>query len=396
MSSQATTAAGGKSRATVMTVFGTRPEAIKMAPVIKALAARPERFRVVVAVTAQHREMLDQTLRHFGIKPDFDLNIMKPRQTLAQIATRALAGLDEIMGDVTPDLVLVHGDTATTFIGSLAAFYRHIPVGHVEAGRRTGDKYDPFPEEMNRRLTGVVADLHFAPTPWAEQNLLREHVDPAHIYVTGNTAVDALFLTRQDSYTFADKRLQRLDFAARRVVVVDTLHRRENFGERMVGIYRAVRRIAEESPEAQLVVLLHKNPEARDVALRELESLKGIILMEPLDYPDFINLIARAHLVISDSGGVQEEAPSLGAPVLLLREKTERPEALEAGTVRMVGTDPQTIYATTCRLLTDEAAYRAMREARNPYGDGKAAERIADALEARFGWRETGPDRFQP
>lgn len=367
-----------------------------MAPVIKALAARSDRFRPVVAVTAQHRELLDQTLRHFHIKPDFDLNIMKPRQTLAEIATRALSGLDGVLADVQPDLVLVHGDTATTFVGSLAAFYRQIPVGHVEAGLRTGDKFSPFPEEMNRRLTGVLADLHFAPTPLAEANLLREHVDPARIFVTGNTAIDALFLTRQEDYAFQDERLRRLDFSGKRVVVVDTLHRRENFGDTMVGIYRAVRRIAEESPEAQLVVSLHKNPEARDVALRELEGLRGINLGEAPDYPDFINLIARAHLVISDSGGVQEEAPSLGAPVLLLRDTTERPEALEAGTVKMVGTDPQTIYATTRKLLTDGAAYRAMREARNPYGDGKAAERIATALERYFGWQNSGPDRFQP
>lgn len=377
-----------------MTVFGTRPEAIKMAPVIKALEARQPRFRVQVAVTAQHREMLDQTLRHFSIAPEYDLNIMRPRQTLAQIATRALQGLDEVMAEAAPDLVLVHGDTATTFIGSLAAFYRRIPVGHVEAGLRTEDKYDPFPEEMNRRLTGVVADLHFAPTPWAEQNLLRERVKPETVFVTGNTAIDALFLTRREDYRFSDPRLQELDFAGKRVVVVDTLHRRENFGEKMVGIYRAVRRIAEESPEAHLVVLLHKNPEARDVALEVLEGLRGITLMEPLDYPDFINLIARAHMVISDSGGVQEEAPSLGAPVLLLRETTERPEALEAGTVRMVGTDPREIYSSARRLLADEAAYRMMREARNPYGDGRAAERIADALEHYFGWRSQPPEAF--
>ena len=383
-----------------MTVFGTRPEAIKMAPVIKTLQTRPERFQVKVAVTAQHREMLDQTLRHFAITPDFDLNIMKPRQTLAEIAQRALAGLDQILAEVKPDLVLVHGDTATTFVGSLAAFYRRIPVGHVEAGLRTSDKYDPFPEEMNRRLTGVLADLHFAPTPWAEQNLLAERVSPDKLFVTGNTAIDALFLTRKGDYQFTDDRLQALDLqggqGGKKVVVVDSLHRRENFGDKMLGVYQAVRRIAEDSPEAHLVVLLHKNPEVREVALQVLNGLQGVTVMDPLDYPDFINLMARAHMVISDSGGVQEEAPSLGAPVLLLRETTERPEALAAGTVQMVGTNPGTIYEAARRLLTDDQAYRARREASNPYGDGRASERIADALEYYFGWRRRGPARFTP
>ncbi len=378
-----------------MTIFGTRPEAVKMAPVVKALADRPERFVVRVAVTAQHREMLDQTLRHFDIRPDYDLNIMQPRQTLAGIATRALEGLDRVLEESRPDLVLVHGDTATTFIGSLAAFYRQIPVGHVEAGLRTDNKYDPFPEEMNRRLTGQVADLHFAPTPWAQANLLAERVDRKYLFVTGNTAIDALFLTRRSDHRFAESGLRSLDFASRRVIVVDTLHRRENL-ERMGGIYGAIRRLAEASPEAQLVVLMHKNPAVRDAAAPVLAGLTGITLLDPLDYPDFINLIHRAHFVISDSGGVQEEAPSLGSPVLLLRETTERPEAIEAGTVRMVGTDPDAIFAAARQLLTDEVAYRAMREASNPYGDGLASGRIADALEYYFGWRAEPPRPFSP
>lgn len=366
-----------------------------MAPVVKALAARPERFDVKVAVTAQHREMLDQTLHHFAIQPDYDLNIMQQRQTLAGIATRALEGLDRVLEEIRPDLVLVHGDTATTFIGSLAAFYRRIPVGHVEAGLRTDNKYDPFPEEMNRRLTGQVADLHFAPTAWAKANLLAERVDTQYLFVTGNTAIDALFLTRRGDYRFAEESLRSLDFQSRRVIVVDTLHRRENL-ERMGGIYQAVRRIAEASPEAHLVVLMHKNPAVREAAAPVLAGLTGITLLDPLDYPDFINLIDRAHFVISDSGGVQEEAPSLGSPVLLLRETTERPEAIEAGTVRMVGTDPDAVFAAARQLLTDSAAYRAMREASNPYGDGQAAERIADGLEYYFGWREAPPEPFRP
>jgi len=378
-----------------MTIFGTRPEAVKMAPVVKALAARPERFVVKVAVTAQHREMLDQTLRHFDLRPDYDLNIMQPRQTLAGIATRALEGLDRVLEESRPDLVLVHGDTATTFIGSLAAFYRQIPVGHVEAGLRTDNKYDPFPEEMNRRLTGQVADLHFAPTPWAQANLLAERVDRKYLFVTGNTAIDALFLTRRSNHRFAEPGLRSLDFASRRVIVVDTLHRRENL-ERMGGIYGAIRRLAEASPEAHLVVLMHKNPAVRDAAAPVLAGLTGITLLDPLDYPDFINLIHRAYFVISDSGGVQEEAPSLGSPVLLLRETTERPEAIEAGTVRMVGTDPDAIFAAARQLLTDDTAYRAMREAGNPYGDGLASERIADALEYYFGWRAEPPRPFSP
>ncbi len=368
----------------VMTIFGTRPEAVKMAPVIKELARRADRFAVVVTVTAQHREMLDQTLEHFHIRPDHDLNVMQERQSLTQIALRALDGLDAVLAQESPDFVLVHGDTSTTFIGCLAAFYHGIPTGHVEAGLRTGDKYSPFPEEMNRRLTGAIADLHFAPTDWARANLLAEGVPAERIFVTGNTAIDALFLTVDPGHRFARPELNRLA-AGRRLVLVDSLHRRENFGEAMERIYRSLARLARETPGIELVFLLHKNPEAREVGLRHLSGLPGVHLLEPMDYPDWVNLMARAYLVISDSGGIQEEAPSLGTPVLLLRDKTERPEAIEAGTVRMVGTDEGRILAAVTELLANPAAHRAMAQAKNPYGDGRAAQRIADAIETYFG-----------
>ncbi len=367
----------------VMAIFGTRPEAIKMAPVIKALQARSDRFQVVVAVTAQHRELLDQTLSHFGIVPDYDLNLMRHRQTLTYIAVGALQGLEPILAGERPDLVLVHGDTLTTFVASLAAFYQKIPTGHVEAGLRTNDKYSPFPEEINRRLTGAIADLHFAPTEWSKGNLLREGVDPNRIWVTGNTAIDALFLTVRNDYVFSQGFLNRLD-PEKKLLLVDTLHRRENFGEPMECIYRGIRRVARECPEAEMVVLLHKNPEAREVGQKLLEGLPGIHLGESMDYPEWVNLMARAYLVISDSGGIQEEAPSLGTPVLLLRDVTERPEAIEAGTVRMVGSDEERIVGAAKLLLGDPAAHQGMARAKNPYGDGRASERVAEAIRAYF------------
>lgn len=367
----------------VMTIFGTRPEAVKMAPVVKALKSRPEDFEVIVTVTAQHREMLDQTLEHFGIVPDHDLNLMRERQSLTYIAVRALQGLEPLLTEERPDLVLVHGDTLTTFAASLASFYQKIPTGHVEAGLRTNDKYSPFPEEINRRLTGAIADLHFAPTQWSKDNLLREGIAPERIWVTGNTAIDALFLTVKKDHRFRQGFLNRLD-RQKKLVLVDTLHRRENFGEPMEQIYSGVRRIAEECPEAEMVVLLHKNPEAREVGRRMLEGLPGIYLGESMDYPEWVNLMARAHVVVSDSGGIQEEAPSLGTPVLLLRDVTERPEAIEAGTVRMVGSDPGRLVDSVKLLLRDPAAHAAMAEASNPYGDGRAAERIVQAIKGFF------------
>lgn len=367
----------------VMAIFGTRPEAIKMAPVVKALQARPERFRVSVTVTAQHRELLDQTLAHFAIVPDYDLNLMRHRQTLTYVAVGALQGLEPILTGEHPDLVLVHGDTLTTFVASLAAFYQKIPTGHVEAGLRTNDKYSPFPEEINRRLTGTIADLHFAPTEWSKGNLLREGVDPNRVWVTGNTAIDALFLTVRPEYRFTQPFLNQLD-PQKRLVLVDTLHRRENFGQPMERIYRGIRRVSEECPEAEMVVLLHKNPEAREVGQKLLEGLPGIHLGESMDYPEWVNLMARAHLVISDSGGIQEEAPSLGTPVLLLRDVTERPEAIEAGTVKMVGSNEELILGAVKLLLRDRSAHAAMAKAKNPYGDGRASERIGDAILAYF------------
>lgn len=363
-----------------MPIFGTRPEAIKMAPVIKALAADPARFVVRVAVTAQHRELLDQTLRHFEVAPDHDLDLMRERQSLTYVATAVLAGLEPVLASDRPDLVLVHGDTATTCFAALAAFYQRIPSGHVEAGLRSGDKYQPYPEEMNRRLAGAVVDLHFAPTQGARANLLAEGVSEDRIWVTGNTAIDALKLTVRDDYRFTEPNLDRLG-REKRLVLVDSLHRRENFGPAMGAIYRAVRRIATERPDVELVVALHKNPEARDVALRLLSDLPRVRITESLDYPDWVNLMARAYLVVSDSGGIQEEAPSVGTPVLLLRDVTERPEAIEAGTVRMVGTDETRIFGTVVELLDDPAAHARMARASNPFGDGRASERVVEAID---------------
>ncbi|MDI7249576.1 MAG: UDP-N-acetylglucosamine 2-epimerase (non-hydrolyzing) [Bacillota bacterium] len=366
----------------VMAVFGTRPEAIKMAPVVLELRKDPC-FTVEVAVTAQHREMLDQVLDHFGIVPDYDLDIMLPGQTLTQTTVRGLTRLERVLRRVRPQLVLVHGDTVTTMVGALAAFYQQIPVGHVEAGLRTRHKYAPFPEEMCRHLTGVLADLHFAPTARARRNLLEEGVPAAGIYVTGNTVIDALFWTVRADYRFRHPRLGELDFAGRRVIAVD-VHRRENFGTPMRSIFGGLRRLAEERPDILLVVSVHRNPQVVSVAEEFLRGVPRTELLDPLDYPDWANLMSRCYLVISDSGGLQEEAPALGKPVLVLREVTERPEALEAGTVRLVGTDGDALYREACRLLDDADAYRQMARAKNPYGDGRAAWRIRAALRHNF------------
>lgn len=376
-----------------MTIFGTRPEAIKMAPVVLRLKADPASFDVRVAVTAQHREMLDQVLQHFDITPDHDLDVMIPRQTLTRLTTAMLEGLERVLAADRPDLVLVHGDATTAFAASLAAFYAQIGVGHVEAGLRTYLKYSPWPEEMNRRLAGVLADIHFAPTPWARANLIREGVPEDSIYVTGNTAIDALLWTVRDGYRFSDPILARaVDAAATasaensdsRLILVEC-HRRENWGEPMVRIYRALRRLAQARPAVRLLVSAHLNPEAGEVARRELAGLANVVLFEPVAYPDWVNLMARCYLIVTDSGGLQEEAPSLGRPLVLLRDSTERPEAVEAGTVRVVGTSDETILRTLEELLDDPGAYRRMAEARNPFGDGHAADRIALALLHHFG-----------
>ncbi|WP_276516041.1 non-hydrolyzing UDP-N-acetylglucosamine 2-epimerase [Oceanobacillus caeni] len=359
----------------VMTVFGTRPEAIKMAPLVLELQKRSSEFESIVTVTAQHREMLDQVLEIFDITPDYDLNIMKKQQTLAQITTRALEGLDEVMKETQPDIVLVHGDTSTTFVASLAAFYNQIAVGHVEAGLRTWNKYSPYPEEMNRQLTGVMADLHFAPTEKSKQNLLNENKREETIFVTGNTAIDALKTTVDESYTS-----EVLDSLGDDRLVLVTAHRRENLGKNMNQMFRAIKRLVEAHDDVQVIYPVHLNPVVQNTAKEILGNDDRIKLIEPLGVVDFHNFAARAHLILTDSGGVQEEAPSLGVPVLVLRDTTERPEGIEAGTLKLAGTDEDTIFDLANELLSDESAYNKMARASNPYGDGEASKRIADAI----------------
>ncbi|WGV59684.1 UDP-N-acetylglucosamine 2-epimerase (non-hydrolyzing) [Brevibacillus brevis] len=375
----------------VMTVFGTRPEAIKMAPLVHELNKYSEQIESVVCVTAQHRQMLDQVLDIFDIQPDIDLNIMKDRQTLVGVTTRALESLDETMKEVKPDIVLVHGDTTTTFVASLAAFYNQVAIGHVEAGLRTWDKYSPFPEEMNRQLTGVMADLHFSPTNGSADNLRREAKLEKSIYVTGNTAIDALKTTVREDYTHPV-----LDRVAGQKLVLMTAHRRENLGEPMRRIFRAVRRLVDEHPEISVVYPVHLNPAVQEVAQEILGNHDRISLIEPLDALDFHNFARRSHLILTDSGGVQEEAPSLGVPVLVLRDTTERPEGIEAGTLKLVGTDEEQVYAMAKELLTNQAAYDAMAHAVNPYGDGEASRRIVEAILYHFGLRAEQPEPFQP
>jgi UDP-N-acetylglucosamine 2-epimerase (non-hydrolysing) len=366
-----------------MVVFGTRPEAIKMAPVILALKRRGK-IHCQVTVTAQHREMLDQVLQLFQIKPDFDLNIMIPGQTLTGVTTRALAGLSEVFEQERPELVLVHGDTTTTFAAALAAFYAGIPVGHVEAGLRTGNKYSPFPEEMNRKLTGSLTDLHFAPTSLARDNLLHEGITSDCIFVTGNTVIDALLSTVKQDYVFAYEEISKIleQEKGRRMIMVTT-HRRENLGEPMRQIYRALAKILEGYPDTYVLFPVHKNPKVREVVNEILGANPRVHLIEPLDYEPFVNLMAKAYLILTDSGGIQEEAPSLGKPVLVVRDTTERPEAVAAGTVSLVGTAFAKVFAELDRLLTNEQAYQAMAMSINPYGDGRAAERITEIIEKK-------------
>jgi len=378
----------------VMAVFGTRPEAIKMAPLVKEMEKHRDEIDCRVAVTAQHREMLDQVLRLFGITPAHDLDIMRPGQNLFDITVRALSGLQRVLESERPDLVLVHGDTTTTFVAALASFYLQIPVGHVEAGLRTRDKFSPFPEEMNRHLTGVLADLNFAPTATARRNLLAEGTPAGTIFVTGNTVIDALLATARPDYRFADPLLDGIDYRNRRVLLVTT-HRRENLGEPMREIYRALREVVEDHPDVEVVFPVHKNPAVRGVVEEELGGLDRVRLIEPMDYQPFANLINRCHLVLSDSGGLQEEAPSLGKPVLVLRNTTERPEAVEAGTVRLVGTAREAVAAETNRLLEDRAFYDKMANAVNPYGDGQASARIVQAIRYKFSLSEHKPEEFQ-
>ncbi|KZD71182.1 non-hydrolyzing UDP-N-acetylglucosamine 2-epimerase [Bacillus cereus] len=363
----------------VMTIFGTRPEAIKMSPLVLELQKHPEEIESIVTVTAQHRQMLDQVLDIFGITPDYDLNIMKDRQTLIDITTRGLEGLDKVMKEAKPDIVLVHGDTTTTFISSLAAFYNQIPVGHVEAGLRTWDKYSPYPEEMNRQLTGVLADLHFSPTEFSAQNLRQEYKNANDIFVTGNTAIDALKTTVKESYSHPV-----LDKLGDDRLVLLTAHRRENLGEPMRNMFRAIKRLVEIHTDVQVVYPVHLNPVVREIAGEILGDHSRIHLIEPLDVIDFHNFAKHSHLILTDSGGVQEEAPSLGVPVLVLRDTTERPEGVEAGTLKLAGTEEETIFNLANELLADKEAHDAMAKASNPYGDGRASERIVKAILDRF------------
>jgi UDP-N-acetylglucosamine 2-epimerase (non-hydrolysing) len=373
----------------VMTVFGTRPEAIKMAPLVKELEKYPEKIQSCVVVTAQHREMLDQVLDIFKIQPDYDLNIMQSRQTLVDITTRALVGLDNVIKEVNPDIVLVHGDTTTTFVASLAALYNQVKIGHVEAGLRTWNKYSPFPEEINRQLTGVLSDLHFAPTKKSAENLLLENKLRENIYITGNTAIDALKTTVKENYTHPI--LEQL--GSDRFILL-TAHRRENLGEPMRNIFEAIREIVEEFNDVQVVYPVHLNPVVRETAQEILGNHNRIHLIEPLDVIDFHNFASRAYLILTDSGGVQEEAPSLGKPVLVLRDTTERPEGIEAGTLKLAGTNKESVFQLTKQLLTDNEAYLKMAKASNPYGDGLASKRIVQALLYHFNLTEQRPEDY--
>ena len=362
----------------VMSVFGTRPEAIKMAPLVKELEKRKE-IESIVAVTAQHREMLDQVLETFKITPDYDLNIMKQGQTLGDVTTRALQGLEGVIKECKPDIVLVHGDTTTTFAGALAAFYNQVDIGHVEAGLRTYDKYSPYPEEMNRQMVDCMTDMYFAPTKLSKENLLKQNIVENKIYVTGNTAIDAMDTTVDRNYKH-----EVIDWVGDSRMILLTAHRRENLGEPMRHIFTAIKRLVDEFEDIKVVYPIHKNPLVREVANEILQDNERVRLIEPLEVFDFHNFQNKSYMIMSDSGGIQEEAPSLGKPVLVLRDTTERPEGIEAGTLKLVGTDEETIYKEAKKLLTDEEAYNKMSKASNPYGDGHASERIADAIIAKY------------
>ena len=360
---------------TILLVFGTRPEAIKMCPLVKQLQSR-QSFRTIVAVTGQHRTMLDQVLEAFGIIPDYDFSIMKNKQTLYDITTSVLNGMKEVLENVRPDVVLVHGDTSTTFAAALAAFYLQIPVGHVEAGLRTYNIYSPYPEEFNREAVGIISSFNFAPTEISKANLIQEGKCPESIFVTGNTAIDALKTTVRADYTHPE-----LNWAQDSRLILITAHRRENLGEPMYQMFRAIKRVLDEHDDVKAIYPIHLNPVVRATAAEVFGSDDRIRLIEPLDVIDFHNFLSRSYLILTDSGGIQEEAPSLGKPVLVMRDTTERPEGIEAGTLKLVGTDEEVIYSSFTKLLNDNAAYNAMAHASNPYGDGQACARIADILE---------------
>ena len=380
------------SKIKVMSIFGTRPEAVKMAPLVLELQKNIN-IQSIVCVTAQHREMLDQVLELFELHPDYDLDIMKERQTLTGITTRVLEGLEKVLEEVKPDIVLVHGDTTTSFVAALAAFYKQIKVGHVEAGLRTYNRYEPFPEEMNRKLTGSLANLHFSPTPLAKENLLKEFVDEKSIYITGNTVIDALKTTLEEDYTFTVEELNQIDYAHKRVITM-TAHRRENLGEPLRNICEAVKAIATEYEDVEIVYAVHKNPAVREVAYEILGDVPSVHLVEPLDIKDMHNLMRRSYLVLTDSGGLQEEVPSLGKPVLVLRNVTERPEGVEAGTLKLAGIERETIYSLTKELLEDKTLYHQMAQAKNPFGDGEASKRIVEAILYEFGRVSERPEHY--
>lgn len=362
----------------VMTVFGTRPEAIKMAPLVKELKKRKE-VECIVCVTAQHREMLDQVLETFDIVPDYDLNIMKQGQTLTDITIRALKGLEEVIKEVKPNIVLVHGDTTTTFAGALAAFYNQTDIGHVEAGLRTYDKYSPYPEEMNRQMVSSLSDMNFAPTKLSADNLIKEGKKKENIFITGNTVIDAMSTTISDDY-----QNEVFDWVGNDRMILLTAHRRENIGDSMKSIFKAVKRIVTEFPYVKVVYPIHKNPVVREIANEIFGDCDKVKLIEPLEVFDFHNFMNKSYIILTDSGGVQEEAPALGKPVLVLRNTTERPEGIEAGTLKLTGTDEETIYEETKKLLTSKEEYEVMSKASNPYGDGHASERITDEIIKRY------------
>lgn len=378
---------------TVMTIFGTRPEAIKMCPLVQELDRRPG-INSLCCVTAQHREMLDSVLDIFGRKPDFDLDIMQPRQTLSTITSKTILGMDDVLAQVKPDLILVHGDTSTTFAGALAAFYHQIPVGHVEAGLRTYDKWSPFPEEMNRKMVGCIADLHFCPTVANRDNLARENITSG-VFLTGNTVIDALQTTVRKDFRFTTDILNEIDYVNRKVILV-TCHRRENYGQPMANIMTALRRIADAFPDVELVYPVHLSPVVQEATHKHLDNHDRIHLIAPLSVDEMHNLMARCHLVMTDSGGLQEEAPALGKPVLVLRRETERPEAVAAGTVLLAGVEEENIFSMASTLLSDRDAYDKMAHAVNPYGDGQACRRIVDAILYHFGVTDSVPEEFTP
>jgi UDP-N-acetylglucosamine 2-epimerase (non-hydrolysing) len=380
------------SKIKVITIFGTRPEAVKMAPLVKELEARKE-IESIVCVTAQHREMLDQVLELFSITPNFDLNIMQAKQSLTGITTKVIEGLEEVFEEVKPDLILVHGDTTTTFAGSLAAFYKQIKVGHVEAGLRTFDKYFPFPEEMNRKLTGAIADFHFAPTNGSKNNLLREGVNTESIFITGNTVIDAMNYTVEDNYIFNTEILNKIDYKNKKVIMV-TAHRRENWGEGIENICESLKKIVLENDDVELVYLVHLNPVVKDVVYKHLDGIPRVHLLPPLDTKETHNLMSKCYMLMTDSGGLQEEAPHLGKPVLVLRDVTERPEAVEVGTVKLVGTNKECITDSANALIRDAEEYERMKKAINPYGDGRASKRIVDAISYSFGFSKEKVEEF--